>query len=293
MKLSIFTPTFNRAYIIEKLYRSLQLQSQFEFEWIVIDDGSTDNTEELFKRWIKDENSFPITYLKQQNGGKHRAINRAVNLSKGELFFIVDSDDYLMPSAVERLIHWESTIAQKQGFCGISGLRGKTQFSMIGGTFSGDYCDAYYHERQRFNLVGDKAEAFYTSILKQFPFKEFDNETFLTEATVWLPMGSKYKIRYFNEIIYIGDYLSDGLSENNNKFILDNPKGYAYYIQQQIIYLKYGLKSRLASYYYYSETFKSRLSRTEILRNINIKNGTLLVAEIIFKTVNKVKKIIQ
>lgn len=292
MKVTIFTSTFNRGYIIEKLYSSLQLQTNFEFEWIVIDDGSTDNTEELFKAWLTEENLFAITYLKVQNGGKHRAINRAVNIAKGLLFFIVDSDDYLMPEAVERLLYWESTIGGNQGFCGISGLKGKTASNYIGSTFTGEYCDLHYSERPRFNILGDKSEAFYTSTLKEFPFREFDNENFLTEATVWLPMGQKYKIRYFNEIIYIADYLADGLSMNSNKLVWNNPKGSAYYIQLQNIYLKYNLKSRLAAYYYYSEVYKRKISPSEILVNLNISSATLLIAKIIFKTVNKIKKII-
>ena len=91
--ITIFTPTFNRAYRLPDLYHSLQRQTNQDFEWLVIDDGSTDNTSELFEKWKMDE-SFPISYIKQPNGGKHRAINRGVKEAKGEFFYIVDSDDF-------------------------------------------------------------------------------------------------------------------------------------------------------------------------------------------------------
>ena len=124
MKITVFTPTYNRGYAIEKLYRSLQRQSFKDFEWLIVDDGSTDNSEELIKNWICEENDFPIRYYKQENGGKCRAINRGLDLACGKLFFTVDSDDYLTDNALERINYWENTIANQPGFCGVAGNRG-------------------------------------------------------------------------------------------------------------------------------------------------------------------------
>lgn len=121
-KITVFTPTYNRGYIIEKLYRSLQRQTFQDFEWVVMDDGSTDNTEEIFESWMQEDNRFPIRYYKQENGGKCRAINRGLDLAKGELFFIMDSDDYLTDNALERIVYWESTIAGQQNYAGVVGL---------------------------------------------------------------------------------------------------------------------------------------------------------------------------
>ena len=100
-KITVFTPTYNRAYILENLYRSLQRQTCKTFEWLVVDDGSADNTKELFERWQQEDNFFPIRYVKQENGGKCRAINQGLKLADGELFFTVDSDDYLTDDALE------------------------------------------------------------------------------------------------------------------------------------------------------------------------------------------------
>ncbi|MGN1053427.1 MAG: glycosyltransferase family A protein, partial [Candidatus Scatosoma sp.] len=93
--ITVFTPTYNRGYIIHKLYASLLNQTDKNFEWLVIDDGSTDDTERYFTRLLKQKNPFTVRYIKQENGGKHRAINRGVAAATGEIFFIVDSDDFL------------------------------------------------------------------------------------------------------------------------------------------------------------------------------------------------------
>ena len=106
-KITVFTPTYNRAYILENLYRSLQRQSFTDFEWLVVDDGSSDGTKALFERWQQEDNPFPIRYCYKENGGKCRAINYGLKLAQGELFFTVDSDDYLTDDALEKVAIWE------------------------------------------------------------------------------------------------------------------------------------------------------------------------------------------
>lgn len=120
-EITVFTPTYNRGYIIENLYKSLQRQTYKNFEWVVIDDGSNDNTKDLLDKWTSESNEFDIVYKKVVNGGKHRAINRALNYSKGRLFFIVDSDDYLTDDALEKILKWEDTIRKKENFIGVAG----------------------------------------------------------------------------------------------------------------------------------------------------------------------------
>ena len=108
MRITVFTPTYNRAYIISNLYNSLCRQTFKDFEWLIVDDGSTDNTEELVNKWINDANSgFSIRYFKKENGGKPSAINYGVDCAEGELFFTVDSDDYLTDDALEKIDRWE------------------------------------------------------------------------------------------------------------------------------------------------------------------------------------------
>ena len=124
MRITVFTPTYNRAYIIENLYRSLQRQTFRDFEWLIVDDGSSDNTEEVIASWQNEGNDFPIRYFKKENGGKCRAINYGVDRAEGELFFNVDSDDYLLDDALEKIDRWERELPKDGKFCGVVGNLG-------------------------------------------------------------------------------------------------------------------------------------------------------------------------
>lgn len=265
MRITVFTPTYNRGYIIERLYRSLQRQSLRDFEWIVVDDGSVDSTEELFAAWCKEENSFPITYKKVPNGGKHRAVNIGLELANGELFFIVDSDDYLPDNALERIDAVEKSIAPeiKQGFCGVCGLKGE-EGKAVGTTYkSNGYLDISTLEREKYEITGDKAEVFYSAVLKSYPFPEFDRERFVTECVVWDKMAyDGYKLRFFNELIYFCDYLPDGLTFQGFDLYANSPKGWGLYIHQSIQYGKLTGKSIEESYlnYYYAVKKKKGIS---------------------------------
>ncbi|MBO1512368.1 glycosyltransferase family A protein [Metabacillus bambusae] len=287
MKITVFTPTYNRGYTIEKLYRSLQQQTFTDFEWLVIDDGSMDSTEELFKEWFDEKNSFVIRYYKVENGGKHRAINKATDIAKGELFFIVDSDDYLVQDALESIIKWEHNLENNESYCGISGNKGQNKLDYIGTTFDGEYIDATSLERNKFNITGDKAEVFYTNILKKYKFDEIEGEKFITEATVWDRMAHDgYKIRWFNETIYICDYLEDGLTKNMKEIFSKNPKGTAVYIKQQIKYYNCNLKAKFSYYNLYYEFVKDRLGINQVANYLEIKTLTLLTAISLVKCKN-------
>lgn len=241
MKITIFTPTYNRGYIIEKLYQSLRCQTMHDFEWIVIDDGSTDNTSSLFSKWNNEKNFFEIIYKKVSNGGKHRAINQGVNMAKGELFFIVDSDDYLTEDALARIVEVEQSILkdEKTTFGGICGKKGYSVDKDVGTTFDGKYLDITTLERAIYGISGDKAEVFYTEILKRYPFPAFDNENFMTECVVWDRIAADgYKLRFFNDVIYICDYLQDGLTAQGKNAFIKNPKGWGLYLAQEVEFKK-------------------------------------------------------
>lgn len=273
MRITVFTPTYNRGYIIKNLYKSLQKQSFNDFEWIVVDDGSTDNTEELFEVFQRENNTFPITYVKVKNGGKHRAINKGVKLAKGELFFIVDSDDYLTNDSLEIIDSVEKSIPEeeKQFFAGVCGLRGYDNNKIIGKTFDGDILDITMLQRTQYNVLGDKSEVFYTKILKKYPFPEFKDENFITECVVWDKIAyDGYKLRFFNKINYICDYLPDGLSAHSNELFKKNPKGCGLYIYQSGKYGKlYGLK-KWQEYSKYYHFFRNKLKLSEIAKNLHI-----------------------
>lgn len=235
--ITIFTPIYNRAYIIERLYRSLLCQTNYGFEWLIVDDGSVDNISDLIHQWMKNTQEFKIRFYQQENRGKHCAINYAVELAQYEALFIVDSDDYLVDDAVETILkYWEPIRADKE-YAGVSGLKIFENRKVIGDTpefHNHDYIDATNLERAKFGLCGDKAEIYKTDILRKFPFPEFENEKFITEDVVWNKIAYQgYKVRWFNKGIMICEYLEDGLTAKGNKLFIQNPKGWAYYIRNQ------------------------------------------------------------
>lgn len=273
MRITVFTPTYNRGYIISNLYKSLQRQGFSDFEWIVVDDGSTDNTEILFSEFIKDENNFKITYVKTENGGKHRAINKGIEIANGELFFIVDSDDYLTDDALQKIDFVERTLSTESGkFGGICGSKGFSEKEIVGSTYENEgFLDITTLERPKYKINGDKAEVFYTDVLKNYLFPEFEGEKFLTEGVVWDRIANDgYKLRFFNDIIYICDYLPDGLTAGVNKNIHNSPKGYGLWLYQEYLFGKRTGLSRWNSYLDYYYEFKKELSWYQISKNLHM-----------------------
>lgn len=212
--LTILTPAYNRGYILQNAYESLCRQTITDFEWVVVDDGSSDNTEELVRQWQKETTAFPIVYEKQENGGKHRAVNRGVALARGDYILILDSDDFLTDDAVEVIAGWTAEIAQLPGFAGVSGLKDGAR----NGNMKAPYVDAKNTERQKYGLQGDKAEVYKTELMRKYPFPEFEGEKFLRENAVWDAIAlDGYKLRWYNRIIYKCEYLEDGLTQNTDQ----------------------------------------------------------------------------
>lgn len=222
--LTVFTPTYNRAYIITHLYDSLCRQTSKDFEWVVVDDGSTDNTESLIKSFIA-ENRITIRYFRQSNGGKHRAINRGVSEAQGELFFIVDSDDYITDDAVAWINDTAQPILNDVGFAGVSGIRIHPDGKAISTGFLQSVIDSNGLEiRSNYMIRGDLAEVFKTDILRKFPFPEVDGERFVPEALVWFRIAiAGYLTRYVNYGIYVCEYLNDGLTASIIKVRSQSP----------------------------------------------------------------------
>lgn len=282
MKLTVFTPTYNRAYIIENLYRSLQRQTCHDFEWLVVDDGSSDNTQELFRAWQQKENPFPIRYVYQENGGKHRAINRGLDLAEGELFFIVDSDDYLTDDAVEWIVSFVAKLPEGIKFAGICGIRADWDGNDLGKSFCGEYIDCTSLERSHHGIEGDKAEVFYTHILRKYPFPEFENEKFITEAVVWDRIAADgYMLRFANKVIYVAKYRDDGLSAQGLELYYRNPQGYGLYLRQS---RKYGKFSKNVQRFFDTQCYLSwhkEMSLVEIANLIDCSPVTL-IAQVLF-----------
>ena len=249
VNITVFTPTFNRAYIIEQLYRSLQRQSYRDFEWVLVDDGSTDGTEDLIKKWQNETNDFPIRYYKQENGGKCRAINHALDLAMGRLFFTVDSDDYLTDDALEKIVKWVSLLPKNEQFCGIAGNLGTSPTQTTNRMFEGDYFEGTLLDRYR-SVDGERAIVFFTDVHRKYKYPEFENEKFMTEAVAYNRMANDgYKIRFYNDIIWIYEYKDDGLTKSGNSLFINNPKGYGLWLREKAKFMKYSFWEKIKMYY--------------------------------------------
>lgn len=241
--ISIFTPAYNRADLLPRLYDSLKKQTGYNFEWIIVDDGSTDNTEETVKSFIA-EGKMTITYFKKVNEGKHIAINKGVELAKGELFFIVDSDDYLTDDATEQIAAHYPQIKDRVDFAGVSFRRGKSETEYIGTDTTFEDIEASALDfRYKYHIDGDMAEVFKTRVMREFPFPKIAGERFCTEGLIWNRMALKYKLLWISKIIYIGEYLEGGLTDNSIKIRKKSPQ-YAtlYYSEHEKMPIPFGQK---------------------------------------------------
>lgn len=236
---TVFTPTYNRSYILPKLFESLCMQTSRDFEWLIVDDGSTDDTESLISNLkFQISNSptpFEIRYIKQENGGKHRAINRGVREAQGDLFFIVDSDDRLTNDAIEWIEDTHGQIKENERFAGFSGIRIFPNGKRIGGGTDWGTIDATNLDRvMKYRIAGDMAEIYFTQVLRDYPFPEIDGERFCPEAMVWNRIAQKYVLRFCYHPIYICEYLDDGLTAKIVKIRHSSPKAsMLYYAELQ------------------------------------------------------------
>lgn len=239
MKLSIITPVYNRAYILNELYESLKRQTLKEFEWIVVDDGSTDNTWNMLEEYKETETLFSIIIQRQENQGKHIAVNRAVSLATGEYVFIVDSDDCLTEDAIETVCSWIEQVRGRKDIAAVAGLKGYRETRECLGQYPrqvecGGWLEAKNTERRKYKLLGDKAEVYRTDLLRSHLFPQFEGEKFLYEECVWNQLATEgYLIRWYNKIIYWCEYLPDGLTKSSEKE-LKNFEGFTYTMRQRI-----------------------------------------------------------
>ncbi len=284
--ITIFTPTYNRRQLIDNLYQSLLAQSEKNFEWLVVDDGSSDDTENYFLELLSKPQPFPIRHIKQENGGKHRAINRGVQNANGELFFIVDSDDTLLSNAIEKINQWVTTLDASHKWCGIAGLRGYTDNKTIGQHPSINYIDAKNTERRKYNLLGDKAEIYFTNVLKKYPFPEIPGENFISEEIVWNAIArDDYYIRWFNEIIYICSYLEGGLTKDNSKDER-NPQGRLLWAKGQLAAFPNSWRDQFLAIGIYRHAVCKTESIHQTAKKIGVSKASVFLASILLSLRN-------
>ena len=287
MRITVFTPTYNRAYIIDELYNSLKKQTFIDFEWLIIDDGSTDCTYEKVKNWRADNKKFPIRYYKFENSGKQKEINRALDLARGELFFTVDSDDLLTADALDKINQWEKTIPQCEKFCGFAGSDGDMTGKAINPIFSEEYVDATFFNRyaETGMFIGhDRPWVFYTDVHRQYRYPEFEGEKFIAEAVVWNRMAKDgYQIRCFNDVIYLIEHQEDGYTKKISQILIQSPKGYGLWKAEQMSFLKYGFLRRIKEYYIFYCDLQNKYHWRDIAKYIQASAPVMMFVIIAFK----------
>ena len=227
--ISILTPTYNRGKLLLPLYESLKNLTFEDFEWLIVDDGSEDDTEQYALSWIAHniENAeFPICYIKKSNGGKHTAINRGVREANGELILILDSDDTLPSDSLATIAQYYEQCKGYKDCAGVCGLMAHHDGQLIGTGFPKDpmYESALlFRYAEKGNVTGDLLEVYKSSVMREFPFPEIENERFCTESLVWNRIANKYKLFCFNKVIYYRDYLEGGLTSKIVRIRMNSP----------------------------------------------------------------------
>lgn len=226
--LTVFTPTYNRAITLERTYNSLRNQTSKNFVWLIIDDGSTDNTKECVRRWIDQENEFEIRYIYKENGGLHTGYNKAIEVAETELMVCIDSDDYMPANAVELICNkWNKD--GDNGLAGIIGLDYDLNHNLIGNTLP---------EYKTLNLVdvkigkeyvyGDKKQVVRTELYKQVaPMKVFKGEKNFNPYYMILQISKEYDFLVLNEELCTVDYQKDGMTANQFNQYYSSPNSFA------------------------------------------------------------------
>ena len=235
--ITIFTPTYNRANTLQRLYDSLIIQKNKNFEWLVVDDGSTDNTNELINNWMN-ENKIIIRYIYQENHGKTFAYNIGVENAKYEWFLCLDSDDFLSSDAINILLNLIKEYSG--GYVGLVSLKKNIVSDNIclKKEIATGKLVSFEELYRKYKCNGDTALVYKTKILIKNPFPIIENEKFVPEQYLHDKMDQEGKLLFFSDKIYCCEYLEDGYSNNTINLLRNNPNGYLQAGKQKIRYSK-------------------------------------------------------
>ena len=242
--ITVFTPAYNRAHTIGRTYQSLLAQDCKNFIWMIVDDGSTDNTAELVHQWQAQDNGFEIRYIYKENGGMHTAHNTAYENIDTELNICIDSDDELAPGAIQKILDKWGEV-KTSGYAGMIGLDAEMSTGkIIGSGFPANMTETTLAGYYAGGGSGDKNLVYRTDVMKQYPpYPVFEGEKYVALAYKYRLIDQDYKLAVLNDILCNVEYQPDGSSNNMWKQYLKNPKGFAFW---RIICMKYpGSKKRV------------------------------------------------
>lgn len=226
--ITVFTPTYNRKNCIYKCYQSLCNQSSFNFEWLIIDDGSSDDTRALVEQWQQEQEKFTIRYFWKKNGGLHSAYNKGIELARTELFVCIDSDDWMPEDAIEKIENiWHNI--QNKGYAGIMGIDCYQDGTCVGDRFPDGIEEMFLYEKMtKYQLDGDKKMIHRTSLLKKVaPMPTFTGEKNFNPSYMMYQLDQFGKLYVTNDCFCIVDYQPDGMSSNIYKQYRNSPNSFA------------------------------------------------------------------
>ena len=234
--LTVFSPSYNRAYTLPRLYNSLCMQKCKDFTWLIVDDGSTDNTREVVKKWQSRDNGFQIKYIYKENGGMHTAHNVAYENIDTELNVCIDSDDMMSDNAVALILeHWNNV--KNKGYAGIVALDADFSGKIIGDSFPKGMNETTLSGYYATGRTGDKKLIYKTSIINQYPpYPVFPGEKYVALAYKYRLIDQDYKLSVLNEVVCLVEYQEDGSSMNMYKQYVRNPKGFAFWRKVTMLY---------------------------------------------------------
>jgi glycosyltransferase involved in cell wall biosynthesis len=232
--ITIMTPTYNRANLLKRLYESLLEQKNTNFEWLIVDDGSTDNTKSLVDKLIN-KRKIKIRYIFQKNGGKYKAFNTGIEAANGKLFFCVDSDDVLASDVIDLIeMSWHK-IKNLQNVSGILALKVDSKGILLSDRIpEGLKLEHLYSLNTIYNIKGEFSLVYKTEILKEYKFPDVSPEKFVGECVLYDQIDKSYKMYIVNSIFTICEYQSDGYTNNIVSNMIKNPTGYKIYYSQRI-----------------------------------------------------------
>lgn len=257
IKLTVFTPTYNRAHTLGRCYESMLNQKCKKFKWLIIDDGSTDNTKDLVQSWVKRDNEFEIIYKYKENGGMHTAHNLAYELIDTELNVCIDSDDCLSENAIEKIIDfWKKNGSEK--YAGFVGLDEDFNGNIIGERFPDDLKETTLSGYYRNGGKGDKKLVYRTNVMKQYPpYPVFEGEKYLSLGYKYLLCDQDYKLLVLNDVLCDVEYQLDGSSHNMLNQYYKNPKGFAFIRKVDMKYNRTWRENFKTCIHYVSSSFIS------------------------------------
>ena len=251
--LTVFTPSYNRANTLPRAYEALKRQTSKDFVWLVIDDGSTDNTREIVKTWIDEQNDFEIKYIYKENGGLHTGYNCAIENTDTELMVCVDSDDFMPDNAVKKILDFWAKNGSDE-YAGIVGLDYDLSGNVIGDKFPNqktiNLIDTLLDKRSA--VIGDKTNVIRTSVYKEVaPMKSFDGEKNFNPHYMHLLISKKYDFLVMNENLKFVEYQQGGMTDSIFKQYYNSPNSFA---QTRKLYLSFknsSLKFRIKNTIHY------------------------------------------